>query len=57
MAFGADETMHAVGSNTISSGIPGGTIQTIGNWLSFPYNLPWNKQYTQLSGRGIAVRS
>ena len=42
---------------TVSSGISGGNFQSLSNWLTFPGDPFWSKDYTQKAGRAMSVRA
>jgi hypothetical protein len=44
-------------SNTINSGLAGGSFQSLTNWLTIPYNADWLDTYTKATGRAMSVRS
>jgi hypothetical protein len=47
----------AVYSNSLSSGLAGGSLQSYTNWVIFPWNNTWQTAYTSVAGRACAVRS
>lgn len=53
MSTGSDQ----VYASTVSSGLSGGSIQSLNNWLSFPWNVSQSTAYTQEAGRAMCVRA